>query len=88
MAGRVLNNNMTENLGAKNKPLPVSCERVESPYALMGIPDGDGYTSFFLIKREDVEDWKHAYNGSNDPKGYQEVEFDDYSEFFPWSQQK
>ena len=87
MLDRVLNKGMTENLGNMNKPLPLTCERVESPYALMGIPDGDGFTCFFLIKKESVEAWLDTYNSTRNPEGYQEVPFDDYSEFFQWTRE-
>ena len=88
MLDRVLNKNMTENLGQKNKPMPVTCERIESPLALMGIPDGDGFTAFFLINKEDVTDWLDFYNSTRDPQGYREIPFDDYTEFFPWTRNR
>jgi hypothetical protein len=74
---------MDENLGRLNKPQPVTCDRVVSEWALMGLRFKDaGWKALYLIKREDIEAWKEVYDG------YQEVPFDDYSEFFPWTQNK
>ena len=80
------NMSIAPNGGRDNKILVPSLDRVPSDYVIMGMPvvadkPWEGYTALNLIKREDVTKWQEMYGGLS----YVQADFDDYSEFVPWT---